>query len=231
MARSLLQLCTEAIESLGPFAVPTTIISNDDPDAAILKWAAMQVGRELVREYSWQALMTPTTFVTSNGVYQYSLPSDFQRFANDTFYNVSESEALDGPITTAPWAQLTRGITVSTVNYAFRVRGGYIELSPTPSSVQTIGYDYYSRKYCASSLGVAQENWTADTDVSLLPEDLFVLGIRYRFLQRKELPFAEDKADYLNAVSQSLFDDTPKAVVSMSGMPRRVDNLPDANFG
>jgi hypothetical protein len=232
MAKTLVQLCVEAIESLGPFTIPTTIIGNSDGDATILKWAATQTGRELVRSHSWQALLTPTTFVTADTVSQYSIPADFQRFANFTFYNVSEFRALSGPLTTAPWADLTRGINVSTYNYNFRVRGNFIELSPTPSSVQTVGYDYYSKYYSTTSGGTAQANWTADTDLPRLADDLFVLGIRYRFLQRKELPYAEDKADYIDAIQQLCFDDTPKGLTDVTGQPTRgYSNLPDSNFG
>lgn len=231
MAKTLLQLCTEAIESLGPFNIPTTIFSNEDPDAAILKWAATQTGRELVRSYSWQALNTAGTITTASGTATYALPADFRRFANNTFYNVTEARGLYGPLSPSSWAELTRGITLSTLNYSFRVAGNNVELSPTPSSVQTVGYDYYSKYYSTDSGGTAQENWAADTDLPRLDDDLFVLGIRYRFLQRKELPFAEDKADYLDALQQLLFDDTPKAVSNLSGTPQNISNLPDTNFG
>jgi hypothetical protein len=231
MAKTLVQLCAEAIESLGPFNIPTTIIGNSDPDAAILKWAATQTGRELVRSYSWQVLLSSTTITTVAGTYQYSLPADFRRFSNETFYNITEERALYGPMTPSSWAELTKGITLSTFDYSFRVAGNYLEFSPTPTSVQTLGYDYYSKYYSTDSGGTAQANWAVDTDLPRLDDDLFVLGIRYRFLQRKELPFAEDKADYLDAIQQSLFDDTPKAVSNLSGTPTWRSNVPDINWG
>lgn len=232
MALSLLQICQEAIGGIGGLEVPTTIFNNDGDDATVLKYAALQVGRELVRDYSWQALLTPTTISTVDTVSRYDLPSDFKRFANDTFYNVTEAMSLLGPLTPAPWAVITRGTTISAVNYTFRVRGNTIELTPTPSEVQTIGYDYYADSYCTSSGGTAQSAWLSDGDLARLPDDLFVLGVRYRYLLRKELPHAEDKADYLNALQQAVFDDTPKAVADTTGRGRvRASNIPDGNFG
>jgi hypothetical protein len=231
MAMSLLQLATDAIEGIGGFDTPTAIFGNEDDTAVVLKRAAMQVGRELVR-FNWQALFTPTTFTTSNGVSQYDKPADYLRPANMTFYNVTEFREMNGPYTPPVWAALTRGEITSTTLYNFRFATNYIELTPTPGEVQTIGYDYYSKSYCQSSVGTAQSEWAADSDVSRLPDDVFALGIRYRFLQRKELPYAEDKADYLEAIKQALWDDTPKGVVDVSGVPRyRISNIPSRNWG
>lgn len=232
MAMTLLEICTDAIEGIGGFDVPTTIFGNEDDTAVVLKRAAMQVGRELVR-FNWEGLQTATTFATSDGVSQYDKPTDFHRPANMTFYNVSEFREMNGPYTPPTWAELTRGQVTSVTLYNFRFAAGYIELTPTPGAEsQTIGYDYYSKNYCKSSGGTNQPEWLADTDLSRLPDDVFTLGLRYRFLQRKELPFAEDKADYIEALKSALWDNTPKGAVDVSGVPRfRASNIPDGNWG
>jgi hypothetical protein len=231
MSMTLLQLCQDALEGLDGIAVPTTIINNSDPTAITLKRAAMQTGRELARN-NWQSLLTAASFVTESGTATYARPADFGRYADGTFYNVTEYQTLYGPHNPRSWAELTRGIMTSTALYNFRVAGNNIVLTPTPSSVQTIGYDYYSRYYCTSSGGTAQENWAADADLSRLPDDLVSLGIRYRFLQRKGEPYGEDKADYVQALDNCLWDDTPKAAIDVSGVPRaRSSNIPDSNWG
>lgn len=229
---TLLQLCTDAIEGIGSFNVPGSIFNNDDDTAIVLRRAAMQTGRELVRKYDWQALLTPTTITTVSGKTQYPLPSDFRKFANLTFWDEDDDEPLIGPLTPMSWAELTRGILVNSYTYSFRIAANYLEITPSPPSGATIGYDYYSANYSTTSGGTAQANWAADNDLPRLDDDLFVLGIRYRFLQRKELPYAEDKADYLEAVSDALFNDTPKAITDMSGLPHvSHSNLPDGSFG
>lgn len=231
MAKTLLQLCQGALEGFDGVDVPETIIGNSDLTAVLLKAAAKQVGKELARK-NWQALITAGTITTVSGTSQYAIPAGFKRFANDTFYNVSEYQQMYGPYTPRTWAELTRGIALSTVQYSFRVAANYIELYPTPSSVQTIGYDYYSRYYCTTSGGTAQEEWTADTDLNRLDDDLFMLGIRYRVAKAKGLPFAEDKADYLQAIDDEIWDDTPKQAVDVSGVPRQAtSNIPDSNWG
>lgn len=232
MALSFKDLCAQALESIGGFAAPTTIINNTDDDAKILKHAAIQTGRELARRYKWNALLTPTSFTTVSGTTLYDRPSDFKQFANLTFWNETEARPLIGPYTPIAWAELTRGINVNGYTYTFRQIGNQIEISPSPPNGQTIGYDYYSYAYCQDSGGTPLEAWSSDTDTSRLDEDLFTLGIRYRFLQRQELPYEEDKADYLDAINSALFNDGPKGVSNLAGPPSpRYDNFPDQSFG
>jgi hypothetical protein len=228
---SLLEIATEAIEGIDSFNAPSTIIGNDDATAVLLKNVATQVGREIVRESSWQALKTPYTFATVAGVSAYSLPVDYQRLASFTFWNTSEGRPLSGPLSATDWAAVTRGLLAYGFNYAFSVHNNYLNITPTPSSVQNIGYDYFSRYFCTTSLGVAIPNWAADGDLWRLDPDLAVLGMRYRFRARKGLPFAEEKADYDAAIAGLRYDDTPKRLIDISGVCRRYDNLPEGSFG
>ena len=218
MTMTLLEICQEAVETLIGLNVPTTIATNTgDPDAVGLLTAAKATGRELARKYSWQALITPSTFATVAGTSQYAIPADFQRFVNDTFYNVSQFWQLNGPLLPSAWAFLNRGLAPTTYLYDFTVRGNFINLQPVPSSVQTIGYDYYTKQYSTTPGGTAQDNWLTDDDLPRLYPDLFVLGVRYRFRRYKELPYADDKQDYYDAIADHIFDDTPKATTSLSG--------------
>ena len=229
---TLKQLCVSALEGIGSFEVPSTIFGNEDDTAVVLRVAAADTGRELVRNKSWQALINVGTFTTVADTTQYSKPTGFIRFANQTFWNTSEERSLVGPFTPAQWATLTRGFIADQYRYSLAVRGGYIEISPTPAAGQAIAYDYYSKQYSTDSGGTPQDNWAADDDLPRLDDDLFILGIRYRFLRRKELAFTKDEEEYYAAVEQASFDDTPKARVDLTGIPASfASNLPDGNFG
>src|SRR3989304_5905587 len=99
MAATLLQLCTDALDGVDGFETPSTIVGN-----------TAQTGRELAREVKWQTLKTAYTFATVASTSAYSLPADFQRFANLTFWNTSEDQPLIGPLNGIDWAALTRGL-------------------------------------------------------------------------------------------------------------------------
>jgi hypothetical protein len=232
MSLTLLQICTQALDDVTGFDSPSSIIGNDDDTAKTLLACARRTCRELEREVKWQALVMPYSFATVASTSAYSLPADLRRFGNGTFYNLTEEQALLGPVSGMTWAELTRGSLEIGYQYAFTVRGGYLSLSPTPSSVQNIGYDYYSKYFCTNSGGTAISDWTADSDLFRLDDELAVLGIAYRFKARKGLPFAEEKADYQAAVMALKVDDRPLPMIDVSGVPRYVQsNIPSRSWG
>lgn len=229
---TLLSLCQDALNDVDGFELPSSIIGNTDPTAVLLLSLATRVGRELEREVKWAALETAYSFATVAATAAYDLPEDYRRFVNQTIYNVSEEQPLIGPVSGMLWADLTRGSFECGFLYSYRVKGNRIHLTPTPTDVQTVGFDYYSKYFCTDDDGVAQAGWLADTDLFRLDEELATLGISYRFKARKGLPFAEEKADYVAAVSALKFDETPKAIIDVSGVPRYAhSNIPSRNWG
>jgi hypothetical protein len=229
---TLLELCVDAVEGIDGFSSPSTIIGNAEPTAVLLKSVATQVGRELIREIKWQALQTDYSFATVALTSAYSLPTDFQRFANLTFWNESESRPLLGPLNARDWATLTRGFLIAGIRYSFSISGNYLRITPTPTAVQTIGYDYYSKYFCTDSGGTAIPNWAADTDLWRLDPDLAVLGMRYYFRSRKGLPADDERQSWISAVAALKYDDTPKGIIDVSGLSRGIyDGVPEGSFG
>lgn len=231
---TLLETCQAAIEEIGGFDVPSSIFGNSDPDAIHLKRAAMRTGRELEREYKWQVLRTEYTFDTADGTSAYDFPTDIRRFANVTFWSDSDNWPLI-KVSNIGWRELNSGINVSGILFYFDVFGNEIHLHPTPTSIRTIDFDYYSKYYANSSGGTAKEEFDDDSDTFRLDDDLLLLGTIFHFLKRKRLPYAEEKAEYLSAIGHLQADDTPKPIIDVaripydSGLPR--PNFPDGGFG
>lgn len=231
---SLLEICTDAIKDVKGYNVPTTIINNNDDDAAVqLLRAAKKVGRELVTKVRWQALDTEYTFSTVNGTEGYSLPSDYQNFVEDTFWDRSNDWQLLGPASPQQWQMLKSGIIAASTRFWFRISGNYVKLFPTPADAYTIAYNYYSRYYCATSVGVAQEDWAGDSDLSRIDGELMTLGVCYYFKKSEGLPFTEEKADYLAAIRDLKDDDAPKATIDLGASARTISryvNIPEGSW-
>lgn len=232
---TLLSMAQRAIRRIPGFAVPDSIVSNIEDDVAQRLWeCANTVGEELVADYDWQELLVKDyTFATVNGTAEYDLPSNYERWVNQTTWDRSNQWPLRGPMTGMEYQTLKSGVVTAGVRYWFRVGGGSIIVYPTPTEAATLVFDYYKRAFCQSSGGTDQTEWLADSDVPLLDTRLFITGTRYYFKRSQGLPYEDDETDYYNLIGSLKYNNTPKPVIDMAGnrLVGEHPNIPDTGFG
>ena len=204
---TLLSICQNVADFTG-FERPTTVIDNTDPIARQLLALAQREGKQLMRTSDWAILKKEHTFSTSNGTATYALPSDFDRLVLETSYNRSDNDILTGPISSAEYQLVNHGMATTGTTEKFRLKAASnalkFELDPTPSSTQTIGFEYVSTQFCQSSGGSGQAVWTADTDTGILDETTMEMGITWRFKAAHGLDYAEDFRQYQLEVRQAV---------------------------
>ena len=204
---TILSMCQNVADFTG-FERPTSVISNTDPIARQLLALAQREGKQLMRVSDWAILKKEHTFSTSNGTAAYALPSDFDRLVLETSYNRSDNDILTGPISSAEYQLVNHGMATTGTTEKFRLKAASnalkFELDPTPSSTQTIGFEYVSNQFCQSSGGSGQAAWAADTDVGILDETTMEMGITWRFKAAHGLDFAEDFRQYQLEVRQAV---------------------------
>ena len=204
---TLLSICQNVADFTG-FERPTTVIDNTDPIARQLLALAQREGKQLMRTSDWAILKKEHTFSTSNGTAAYALPSDFDRLVLETSYNRSDNDILTGPISSAEYQLVNHGMATTGTTEKFRLKAASnalkFELDPTPSSTQTIGFEYVSNQFCQSSGGSGQAVWTADTDTGILDETTMEMGITWRFKAAHGLDYAEDFRQYQLEVRQAV---------------------------
>lgn len=239
MALTLLQICTRALSDISSFNAPTYIIGNDDDVAETLLAAAYKTGEELVRDYDWQQLSKTATVDTVASTSLYDLESDYERIAPDTMWNNTEARYMVGHTTRRRWAAITNASIYSSFTYDWRLKGGQIQVFPTPDSVFTFNYEYLSNIYAESSGGVDRaDGWVDDTDLPKLPHDLYVAGVRYYFGDSKTLPNANKwGAEFYDLIESRVNKDVPGERVDMAAavmrprdMRRRI-NIPEVITG
>ena len=233
---SLLSICQNACDEVG-LKRPATIIGNLEPTAKRCLRYAERIGREFVRE-GLDLLTDEHTFSTVNGTADYALPDDFDHFVPFTHWNRTTDRQMH-PIQPKEWQLYKSGLVDAQINDRFRIKGraGQLSLHPTPTSAETIAYEYVSKNFCESQGGTPQSSWQADTDVGLSTaveqfegyEDLFELGIVWRLLNRLGEPYAEEKAEYQRILNTHKAQVAPQKV-SMDGHYPATSNIPDANF-
>jgi hypothetical protein len=238
--RTLLQIATAAADELG-IQRPTAVVGSSDQQVQQLLALLNREGKELARRQGmaggWPQLRKEHTFNTADGTASYNFPSDLQYFVNTTAWDRNQKWPVDGPISPQIWQVLKSG-TVGSVGprTRFRIMAGQIYLDPTPASVRTIVLEYYSDTWCEASGGTDQRLWAADTDLPLLPDDCFILGLIWRFRKAKGLEYQEDFNAYEDLVSSKLATAGMAPVLDIAqpipGM-RLIDhdNIPDTGYG
>ncbi len=212
---SLLTIVQNAAKELG-LQSPSAAYSSTD--AQVIQWVALaqREGQELMEAFDWQALTTEKTFTaTATAEQTGAIPSDFNRFIPETFFNRTRKRAVFGPISPQDW-QFTQAVGTSTVVEYFRVKDDTIYLTPVATVDDSYAYEYISNKWCESSGGTAQAAWAADTDVAKLPENIFTLGIIWRFLRAKGFDYSEAFRSYELAKGRAEARDGGKRRISMS---------------
>ena len=215
-------------------AQPAAVATSTDRQVQQLMALANRAGLMLARDYPWQALREEQDFVTVAAVAQpAALPADFDRFITGTFYNRSTRRMVQGPLTPAQWQWIQAQPVYSTVYLAYNERRGSFMFAPEPPAGQTIAYEYVSLNWAKSAAGAGQPAFIADTDTSYLDETLIQLGLKWRFLQSKNLDYAEAMSDYEREIEKAKARDGGAAIIMAAPQeydPSRV-NLPDGSFG
>ena len=234
---TLLSLCANVAKAVGA-QTPTAIISSTDQTAQRMFQAIKQECNFLVRRFAWSALRREATITTVASTASYALESDFHRVVDDTAWDNNNHWQMGGSATAQEWqffkrATATRPVTRRRFRLMWNpsTKTRQIFIDPTPSDVATLYYDYVSNQYCqATGGGALKAEWSVDTDVPLLDDDLIELGVKYRYLRARGLPHASEHQEYRAALLRAIGSDKPARTVDFSGSETRAFQLPDGNF-
>lgn len=133
----------------------------------------------------------------------YALPSDLAYLIVQTEWDRNFRWQLLGPLDAQEWQVIKSGISPVGPRMRFRIMQGQFYINPVGSatSVYTdnIVFEYVSTQWVAlagTPTAGAQTAYQADTDVSLINEDLLTLGVKWRFLMAKGLDYEGYQEEY-----------------------------------
>lgn len=197
---------------------PTTAAQSADPQiqqivALALKEAEWQLG-----QYDPQVCVLEGTFQTVAAETQVAnIQSTFpglKSILNDTMWNRDLRRPVFGPMTAARWEQLKAMVMQGPWNQ-YQIRGNAILFIPFPTAAQNIWFQYKSTNWCQSASSAPQSRFMADTDILLLDEATFKLGMEWRWKKAKGLDYAQDFVDYEDALAVTKARDGTKDVINM----------------
>lgn len=175
---------------------PATVAGNTSDDARRFLRYANKVGTTLMKSVNWQALRNEQSFTALNQETQTSiLPSDFDRFVPETFWDRTNQQLLVGPVTSVRWQGL-KAEGYDGVSRRFIHRGNAISVIPIPAGGEAYAFEYISNQWCESSGGAGQSAFSADTDVARIDEELITLGVIFEWLVSEGQPWQTAKMMY-----------------------------------
>lgn len=212
---TILTICQNAADRLG-IVRPSSVITSTDQQALRLLGYAQQEGKALARRHAWQILVTEASFTsTATETQSSALPSDFDRFVDDTFYNRTRKRPVYGPLNAQDWS-FSKAVVATVLIESFRQRGSTsdILITPTPTAGDSYYFEYVSKNWCQSSGGTAQSAWASDTDTGILEEELMTLGVIWRFKAGQGFDYAEEFRNYETMVTQAIARDGGKRTLN-----------------
>lgn len=235
MALSLLQMCTQALEEVG-VDPPTAIVSGNDLGVQLLG-LANTTGRMLSTRYDWRELRAEGTFTTTaSQELQSTLTTDFpnlRKFHPESVWNRTQQRRLF-PLSPQGWTRVKADGVSPSINYYYLRGQQFLMPSDTVVGSETIAFEYQDKRWCSSSDGLTlRDAFANDADISRLDDYLMVLGIRWRFMARKGLDYAEQMREFEDYLSQMIADNNPHETLSVNPNHRnegKDSQIPDGNW-
>jgi len=190
-------------------SVPTTVVSSNDEQIVQILNLLEEEGQDLAQRGDWQVLVNEvlhTTLATESQGTIEALAPGFDRFKPNTFWD----RDLRLPVyilTNVDWQQ-EKATDVSGPTYQARIRGNQLLAEPIPEAGHTWAFEYVSRYWVTDLNGSnPSDEFTADTDLVLLPEKIVKLGLRWRWKKEKGFDYDEDFQTYEKMIKKSLGSD------------------------
>lgn len=191
------------------------------------------LGEELVRDYRWTHLQRQYNVVTTPGVDAYALPPDFARLIDGTEWNRTQQMPLGGPINAQGWQLLKAHSASGTVWLNFRIAGNHFFLHPVPGTVESLFFEYITRRWVLDDGGTLPNAEAPDAaaDVLWFDRRLLIYGLRLRFLEAKGFPTAAVQRLYEDALAAAQGGDGAAPVLSLDCTAARPFDRPISMFG
>lgn len=183
---SLLTICEKLAENVG-LEVSDQIISSTKREWAEAVTMSNSVGAELARRVDFGILHRSTALVGNGSDQTYDIGAEFSRIIPGI--GVTYNGSTVRPLTQAEWASL---VPVLGVPRYFLLEGRNLQLWPFLGSGLNASVRWQSKYWCSN--GSAE--WVADTDTSLIDEDLMVKGLIVRWRRQKGMEYGDYEAEY-----------------------------------
>lgn len=199
--------------------VPSTVYGTTDRQIRQVRALLEEEGQDLAKRGTWESLTAEASLTTlaaeDQGAMATIASNGFRYIKNQTLWDRTTKLPVCGPLDAREW-QGMKALIPTGPRYRFRIRGGHLWVNPTPTAGDSWYFEYASKNWILGADGTTYKQlFTLDTDTILLPEDIVLMGLRWRWMREKGLDYAEHFATYEAQVKDALGHDGGKPVLSM----------------
>ena len=167
---------------------------------------------------------------------KYDMPSDYARMVDKTTYNKSNRWSVIGPKDAQEWQWLKASYVTTGPRMRFRMMGNKFTVWPAPTSHVVMGFEYISNAWVLASDNVTKKTrFTADTDTSLFPSRLLVLGTKLKLFEIKGFDTTAVLQDYTRELEKWKASESGADTLSLSPKYPNIlltqNNIPDTGMG
>lgn len=186
---------------------------------------------------SQTASATGTTVSLTFSQVRYAMPSDYDRLVDRTDWDRSQRWEMLGPETAQQWQWLKSGYISTGPRVRYRVMGQLFQIWPALAAEHYLGFEYVSNQWVTATgdSSPTKTSFTVDTDTSIFPDRLMVLGIKLKYFEIKGFDTTAFFRDYNMQLDLAKSHDAGSPTLSLA--PRAssvlvgVENIPDSGYG
>lgn len=238
MSQTLQQLCDAALHEAGFSTSASYANATEDTGKQVFRLALREGNDLLNSKHVWNELQKEGSVTLVASQQSYDFPADYSYMLPSTTWDRSNKRIAIGPMSSQEWQFLKGWTTVNGLNRRYRVRDGGIEFEQdiTASDAgKAVYFEYVSKYWALDSDGTtAKEVFTSDNDQHVFDDELFILGVLWRFLKAKGFDWQASYAEYTDLRSKLEGRDRGQRVVRL-GEPRFGEylgvNVSDRGYG
>ena len=238
---NLLTLMGQFFPRTGIQQAPTAVVSSQD-DTIQQALALLNEGVEELTSLEWGPVEAVYSFnYTAPGVVppigdvslylalnlQTQVP-DMQGMAFDTLYTTATRIPVNGPISEQDWQTMVT-LQISSAQYAFRYYRTGLYIYPYPPTAAPANFTFrYKTTFTVLDTtggqpGIAKPRFTLDTDFCVIPSNILLQNLRYRWKSEKGLD-ATKELNLRNGFITRYMNKNPNAGVVDMGDPMPGDS-------
>ncbi len=151
----------------------------------------------------WTALRKQQTVTMSNDTF-YPLPTDWLEYVPDTAW--SNTRRVDFPTSSDVWMYYVSRNIYTGLRHRMRITDGQLEIQ-NPADGNDIVIEYISNAAVLDNAQNPKTRFSADDDTLILNDDLFMLGVKWRWTKLKGLDWGEDYKEWRDFYKSELATD------------------------